>query len=195
MERAKGIEPSYEAWEASVLPLNYARKRHVSNCPALYRASGAASIAIFSRREAPSGNAALGRHFPTAGALLSGSEFVRSLPWHRLDGNVLDAHPLDATCLMHTGLMAMCLMCFPSKTNSSAARGARNMGGKLLVAVISLSALASPAWSFGFTAGAQIEERMGSEYGSEYYYRNAERCRVVVMKDRKGRRVKVRRCR
>jgi hypothetical protein len=66
---------------------------------------------------------------------------------------------------------------------------------KLLVAVISLSALTSPAWSFGFTAGAQIEERMGSEYGSEYYDRNAERCRVVVMKDRKGRRVKVRRCR
>ena len=27
MERAKGIEPSYEAWEASVLPLNYARSR------------------------------------------------------------------------------------------------------------------------------------------------------------------------
>jgi hypothetical protein len=26
MERAKGIEPSYEAWEASVLPLNYARQ-------------------------------------------------------------------------------------------------------------------------------------------------------------------------
>jgi hypothetical protein len=25
MERAKGIEPSYEAWEAAVLPLNYAR--------------------------------------------------------------------------------------------------------------------------------------------------------------------------
>ena len=25
LERAKGIEPSYEAWEASVLPLNYAR--------------------------------------------------------------------------------------------------------------------------------------------------------------------------
>jgi hypothetical protein len=24
LERAKGIEPSYEAWEASVLPLNYA---------------------------------------------------------------------------------------------------------------------------------------------------------------------------
>ena len=28
MERAKGIEPSYEAWEASVLPLNYARSSH-----------------------------------------------------------------------------------------------------------------------------------------------------------------------
>ncbi|GEM_PF-3586326 len=25
MERAKGIEPSREAWKASVLPLNYAR--------------------------------------------------------------------------------------------------------------------------------------------------------------------------
>ena len=28
LERAKGIEPSYEAWEASVLPLNYARAPH-----------------------------------------------------------------------------------------------------------------------------------------------------------------------
>ena len=27
LERAKGIEPSYEAWEAAVLPLNYARGR------------------------------------------------------------------------------------------------------------------------------------------------------------------------
>ena len=25
MERVKGIEPSYAAWEAAVLPLNYAR--------------------------------------------------------------------------------------------------------------------------------------------------------------------------
>ena len=25
VERAKGIEPAYEAWEAAVLPLNYAR--------------------------------------------------------------------------------------------------------------------------------------------------------------------------
>src|SRR5215470_15328432 len=27
LERAKGIEPSYAAWEAAVLPLNYARGR------------------------------------------------------------------------------------------------------------------------------------------------------------------------
>ena len=26
LERAKGIEPSYSAWEADVLPLNYARE-------------------------------------------------------------------------------------------------------------------------------------------------------------------------
>jgi hypothetical protein len=28
LERAKGIEPSYAAWEAAVLPLNYARAGH-----------------------------------------------------------------------------------------------------------------------------------------------------------------------
>jgi hypothetical protein len=27
VERVKGIEPSYEAWEAAVLPLNYTRVR------------------------------------------------------------------------------------------------------------------------------------------------------------------------
>ena len=27
MERVKGIEPSYAAWEAAVLPLNYTRGR------------------------------------------------------------------------------------------------------------------------------------------------------------------------
>ena len=31
LERVKGIEPSYAAWEAAVLPLNYARKRTVSD--------------------------------------------------------------------------------------------------------------------------------------------------------------------
>ena len=29
MERVKGIEPSYEAWEASVLPLNYTRAQAI----------------------------------------------------------------------------------------------------------------------------------------------------------------------
>lgn len=29
MERATGIEPAYPAWEAGVLPLNYARKLDV----------------------------------------------------------------------------------------------------------------------------------------------------------------------
>ena len=32
LERAKGIEPSYAAWEAAVLPLNYARDlKYLSN--------------------------------------------------------------------------------------------------------------------------------------------------------------------
>ena len=31
VERAKGIEPSYSAWEADVLPLNYARIFHNVN--------------------------------------------------------------------------------------------------------------------------------------------------------------------
>src|ERR1700729_3493358 len=34
LERAKGIEPSYAAWEAAVLPLNYARRFTQQN-PAL----------------------------------------------------------------------------------------------------------------------------------------------------------------
>jgi hypothetical protein len=33
LERAKGIEPSYEAWEASVLPLNYARALRLGLSP------------------------------------------------------------------------------------------------------------------------------------------------------------------
>ncbi len=31
MERVKGIEPSLEAWEAPVLPLNYTRKQPKSS--------------------------------------------------------------------------------------------------------------------------------------------------------------------
>ncbi len=29
MERAKGIEPSSQAWEARILPMNYARKMYI----------------------------------------------------------------------------------------------------------------------------------------------------------------------
>ncbi len=29
LERVKGIEPSYEAWEAAVLPLNYTRSLYI----------------------------------------------------------------------------------------------------------------------------------------------------------------------
>jgi hypothetical protein len=32
LERAKGIEPSYAAWEAAVLPLNYARNLNHLDC-------------------------------------------------------------------------------------------------------------------------------------------------------------------
>ena len=35
LERVKGIEPSYAAWEAAVLPLNYTREG-----PPLHRESG-----------------------------------------------------------------------------------------------------------------------------------------------------------
>jgi hypothetical protein len=38
LERAKGIEPSYAAWEAAVLPLNYARG------PAIVVTEGACSV-------------------------------------------------------------------------------------------------------------------------------------------------------
>ena len=42
MERAKGIEPSYAAWEAAVLPLNYARKINYLTTvpPTLWHVSG-----------------------------------------------------------------------------------------------------------------------------------------------------------
>ena len=37
LERVKGIEPSYEAWEAAVLPLNYTRAGRYSSRKALPR--------------------------------------------------------------------------------------------------------------------------------------------------------------
>ncbi len=36
MERVNGIEPSYAAWEAAVLPLNYTRPDHARCCCKLY---------------------------------------------------------------------------------------------------------------------------------------------------------------
>ena len=38
LERAKGIEPSYAAWEAAVLPLNYARE--INNLTHIFRRFG-----------------------------------------------------------------------------------------------------------------------------------------------------------
>ena len=46
MERVKGIEPSYEAWEAAVLPLNYTRSRR-----GFYRQSGHPTAAENYRRK------------------------------------------------------------------------------------------------------------------------------------------------
>ena|SRR6516165_8095252 len=46
LERAKGIEPSYAAWEAAVLPLNYARERLTSQFFGMNLARSAASESI-----------------------------------------------------------------------------------------------------------------------------------------------------
>ena len=65
------------------------------------------------------------------------------------------------------------------------------------------SQTSAAAFSIGF--GAPIEERMGSEYGAEYYYRNSrgmdarpsrpsKRCSSKTIKTEKGMR-RVRRCR
>jgi hypothetical protein len=62
--------------------------------------------------------------------------------------------------------------------------------------------LAAPTWAagFGVTAGPQIEERMGSEFGAEYYYRQSNearprlRCQTTRVKTPTGHH-RVRRCR
>src|SRR3954447_4757071 len=46
-----------------------------------------------------------------------------------------------------------------------------SMFAVLLGAMVTMGPAA--AGGFGFTAGAPIEERMGSEYGAEYYHRDA----------------------
>ena len=52
LERAKGIEPSYAAWEAAVLPLNYARAlllRTCFKCPRSGHITTAANPGSFSQ--------------------------------------------------------------------------------------------------------------------------------------------------
>ena len=46
LERAKGIEPSYAAWEAAVLPLNYARAWSQPSPSRLHHAYANTGIAI-----------------------------------------------------------------------------------------------------------------------------------------------------
>ena len=48
LERVKGIEPSYAAWEAAVLPLNYTRlRRIIPFMPLVQRLLGAAMAVLF----------------------------------------------------------------------------------------------------------------------------------------------------
>ncbi len=44
LERAKGIEPSYSAWEADVLPLNYARTSVDYYTPGFTKCQGISKI-------------------------------------------------------------------------------------------------------------------------------------------------------
>ena len=46
MERVMGIEPTYQAWEARVLPLNYTRSLRLAFCKALRLQSIPALILI-----------------------------------------------------------------------------------------------------------------------------------------------------
>ena len=66
MERVKGIEPSYEAWEAAVLPLNYTR----------------VGIAQFTRSAAD--QAASGKLISSMRVKTSGVSFGRTLMASRL---------------------------------------------------------------------------------------------------------------
>ena len=49
MERVKGIEPSYAAWEAAVLPLNYARAGALDSIRLHRRESNAAGVIYLSK--------------------------------------------------------------------------------------------------------------------------------------------------
>jgi hypothetical protein len=60
--------------------------------------------------------------------------------------------------------------------------------------LVALTAPATPAWSFGVSVGAPIEERSGSDPGAQPPVPRLDRCHLVLVKDRHGRRVKARRC-
>ena len=47
LERVKGIEPSYAAWEAAVLPLNYTRGR--ADCSVRHGAAAASGVELVAR--------------------------------------------------------------------------------------------------------------------------------------------------
>lgn len=55
-----------------------------------------------------------------------------------------------------------------------------------------MMAVPATAAGIGFTVGAPIEERMGSEYGAEYYYRDSKAAqpqphdRTIRVKTRSG---------
>ena len=82
MERAKGIEPSYEAWEASVLPLNYARVVLVGRRSAAYSAPAASGTSrrggIVDSPRARSGGALKSKKRPE-GRLLSALISLREI--------------------------------------------------------------------------------------------------------------------
>jgi hypothetical protein len=74
LERAKGIEPSYAAWEAAVLPLNYARNL--------------AHVAFQAPSTTPPVRASGKRDGPAACALLARAEIARHRARFRpIDGN------------------------------------------------------------------------------------------------------------
>lgn len=63
MERATGIEPAFTAWEAVVLPMNYARKAHkrflsISHM-LLVQKSQATRVVLFLRYDAGNGTSFL----------------------------------------------------------------------------------------------------------------------------------------
>ena len=47
MERVKGIEPSYAAWEAAVLPLNYTRDRPPDSMGPVFSPSPSLKLGAF----------------------------------------------------------------------------------------------------------------------------------------------------